>query len=84
MCTTPWRQLSAPLDIVTMTMFNAFLIKDLTTSKSGKTNKFYCTLNDIQIVEFTLKYGMRITHRNIIMPSNFGVIIYIVGKVIAR
>ena len=47
-------------------------------------NKFYCTFNHFQLVGFTFKFGLRITHLIILMAFNFGVAIYIVGKLIFR
>ena len=39
MCTAPCRQFSAPLEMAPITAFGAFLIKVLTTSKSGPTER---------------------------------------------
>ena len=50
--------------------------------RNGK--KFYCTFNHFQLVGFTFKFGLRITHQNILMSFKFGVAIYIVGKLISR
>ena len=50
--------------------------------RNGK--KFYCTFNHFQLVGFTFKFGLRITHQNILMAFNFGVAIYVVGKLISK
>ena len=55
---------------------------DLQIRRNGK--KFYCTFNYFQLVGFTFKFGLRITHQIILMAFNFGVAIYIVGKLISR
>ena len=56
---------------------------DLQIRRNGK--KFYCTFNHFQLVGFTFKFGLRIiTHQKILMAFNFGVAIYIVGKLISR
>ena len=39
MCTTPWRQFSAPLEMAPITVFGAFLITALTTFKPGATDR---------------------------------------------
>ena len=44
----------------------------------------YCTFNYFQLVGLTLKFRLRITHQKIFMAFNFGVAIYIVGKLISR
>ena len=44
--------------------------------------KFNCTFNHFQLVGFTFMYKLRITHQKILMAFNFGVAIYIVGKLI--
>ena len=54
---------------------------DLQIGRNGK--KFYCTFNDFKLVGFTFKFGLRITHQIILMAFNFGVAIYIVGKLIS-
>ena len=55
---------------------------DLQIRHNGK--KFYCTFNHFQLVEFTFKFGLRITHQKILMAFYFCVAIYIVGKLISR
>ena len=55
---------------------------DLQIRRNGK--KFYCTFNHFQLVGFTFKFGLRITHQIILMAVNFGVAIYIVCKLISR
>ena len=54
---------------------------DLQIGQNGK--KFYCTFNHFQLVGFTFKFGLRITNQIILMALNFGVAIYIVGKLIS-
>ena len=49
--------------------------------RNGK--KFYYTFNHFLLVKFTFKFGLRITHQNILMAFNFGVAIYIVGKLLS-
>ena len=39
MCTAPWRQFSAPLEMAPITAFGAFLITVFTTFKSGATER---------------------------------------------
>ena len=68
-----------------MTAFGAFLITALSTYKSGAMEKqFYCTFNHFQLVGFTFKVKFRIIHQKIVLAFNFGVAIYIVGKLIFR
>ena len=55
---------------------------DVQIGRNGKI--FNRTLNYFQLVGFTSKFGLRITHQNILMPFNFGVAIYIVGKLLSR
>ena len=55
---------------------------DLQIGQNGK--KFYCKFNHLQLVGFTFKFGLRITHQIILMAFNFGVAIYIGGKLISR
>ena len=55
---------------------------DLQINRNEK--KFYCTFNQFQLVKFTFKFGLRITHHNILMKFNFGVAMYIVGKLISK
>ena len=55
---------------------------DLQIGRNGM--KFYWTFNYFQLVTFTLKFGLRITHQIILMAFNFGVAIYIGGKLISR
>ena len=67
-----------------MTAFHALLITALTMSKSGAKEKFYYTFNHFQLVRFTFKFKLRITHQNILMAFIFGVATYIVGKLFFR
>ena len=46
--------------------------------------RVHCSFNHFQLVGFTFKFGLRITHQNILMPPNHGVAIYIVGMLISR
>ena len=55
---------------------------DLQIRRNGK--KFYCIFNHFQLVVFTFKFRLRITHQKILMAFNFGMAIYIVGKLISR
>ena len=55
---------------------------DLQIGGNGK--KFYCTFTHFQLVGLTFKFGLRITHLKILIAFNFGVDIYIVGKLISR
>ena len=55
---------------------------DLKIRRNGK--KFYCKFNYFQLVGFTFKFGLRMTHQKILMAFNFYVAIYIVGKLISR
>ena len=55
---------------------------DFQIRRNGK--KFYRTFNLFQLVGFTCKFRLRITHQNILMAFNFGVAIYIVGKLLTR
>ena len=55
---------------------------DLQVGRNNK--KFYCTFNHFTLVGFTFKFGLQITHQNILMAFNFGVAIYIIGKLISR
>ena len=55
---------------------------DLQIRRNGK--KFYCTFSHFQLVGFTFEFGLRITHQIILIAFNFGVAIYIVGKLISR
>ena len=50
----------------------------------GNGKKFYCAFNDFQHVGFTFKVGLRITHQTLLMAFNFGMAIYIVGKLMSR
>ena len=54
---------------------------DLQIRRKGM--KFYCTFKHFQLVGFTFKFELRITHQKILMAFNFGVAIYIVGKLIS-
>ena len=62
MCSAPWRQLNAPLEMVPMTEFGAFLITAFTTSKSGETKTILFYVYFFQLVRFTFKFELRITH----------------------
>ena len=44
--------------------------------------KHYCMFKVFQLAGFTFKFRLRITYQKIIMAFNFGVAIYIVGKLI--
>ena len=55
---------------------------DLQISRNGK--KFYCTFKYFQLDGFTFKFELPITHQNILIAFNFGVAIYIVGKLLSR
>ena len=52
--------------------------------KIRRNGKIYCTFNHIQLFGFTFKFGLRITNQNILMSFNFGLAIYIVGKLLSR
>ena len=79
MCTAPWRQLSAPLEIAPMTAFKSFLITDLTMCKCGATDRNFI----IRLTTFNL-IKLRITHQTILMALNIGVAIYIVSKLLSK
>ena len=55
---------------------------DVKIGRNG--NKFYCRFNYFQLVKFTFKFRLRITHQKFLMAFNFGVSIYIVGKLISN
>ena len=55
---------------------------DVKFGPNGK--KFYCTFNYFQLVGFKFKFRLRITHQKILMAFNFGVVIYIVVKLIFK
>ena len=55
---------------------------DFQIGRNGK--KFYCTFNHFQLVGCTFRFRLRITYQKILIPPNFGVAIYIVGKLISR
>ena len=55
MCTAPWRQFSAPLEMAPITVLGAFLITALTTSKSGATNRnFIVRLTTFNLMDLRL------------------------------
>ena len=62
--------------------FLDYCFYNLQIKRNGK--KFYCTCKYFQLDKFTFKFGLRITHQKILLAFNFGVAIYIVGKLLSR
>ena len=50
----------------------------------GRRTIFFWTFKYFKLVGFTFNFGLQITHQKILMLLNFGVAIYIVGKLISR
>ena len=46
--------------------------------------KYYYTCNYFQLVTFTFKFGLQSTHQKILLAFNFGVAIYLVGKLLSK
>ena len=67
---------------VRVRFFHNYGSSDLQIGRNEK--KFYCTFNHFQLVGFTFKFELRITHQIILMAFNFGVAIYIEVKLISR
>ena len=62
--------------------FSDYGFYDVKIGRNKKT--FHCTFNYFQLVRFTVKFRLRITHQKIIMAVNFGIDLYIVGMLICR
>ena len=85
MCTAPWRAVERPVGDGADDRVRCFIdyrSYDLQIGRNGK--KFDSTFNHFQLIGFTFKFGLRITHQKILMAFNFGVTIHIVGKLISR
>ena len=65
MCTALWRQFSAPLEMVPITAFGAFLITVFTNSKSGATERnFIVRLITFNLLDERLNLNYELTIKN--------------------
>ena len=66
MCTAPWWQLSAPVEMAPMTAFGAFLITAQTISKSGATKRnFIVRLTPFNLLDLCLCLDFKLPIRKL-------------------